>query len=119
MAAFVDQVLVQGMTFQLGVGSFVVGMLLAAFLRAFLTGIQLRILRRLQNRLAVGETSRFVRHMLRLPASYYAQRYAGEVRGGWHRTERGCRWRMYSQGQLATTAIDILSGWCCIQPAGK
>ena len=103
MAAFVDQVLVQGMT-DWG-RPLVIGMLLTAFLRAFLTGIQLRILRRLQNRLAVAETSRFVRHLLRLPASYYAQRYAGEVSS---RIELNDQVADVLSGQLATTAIDIL-----------
>jgi ATP-binding cassette, subfamily C, bacterial len=103
MAAFVDQVLVQGLT-DWG-RPLVVGMLIAACLRAFLTGIQLRILRRLQNRLAVAETSRFVRHLLRLPASYYAQRYAGEVSS---RIELNDQVADVLSGQLATTAIDIL-----------
>ncbi len=103
MAAFVDQVLVQGLT-DWG-RPLVVGMLIATYLRAFLTGIQLRILRRLQNRLAVAETSRFVRHLLRLPASYYAQRYAGEVSS---RIELNDQVADVLSGQLATTAIDIL-----------
>ncbi len=101
--AFVDRVLVQGLA-DWG-RPLVLGMFLAAALRAFVGALQLRILRRLQNRLAVAETSRFVRHLLRLPASFYAQRYAGEVS---NRIELNDQVADVLSGRLATTSIDAL-----------
>jgi NHLM bacteriocin system ABC transporter peptidase/ATP-binding protein len=103
MAAFVDKVLVEGL------GDWgrplVLGMFGAAVMRAFLGAIQLRILRRLQNRLAVAETSRFVWHLLRLPASYYSQRAAGEVSS---RVALNDQVAEVLSGRLATSTIDAL-----------
>jgi NHLM bacteriocin system ABC transporter peptidase/ATP-binding protein len=103
MAAFVDKVLVEGLA-DWG-RPLVLGMLGAAALRAFLGAIQLRILGRLQNRLAVAETSRFVWHLLKLPASYYSQRAAGEVSS---RIALNDQVAEVLSGRLATTSIDIL-----------
>jgi ATP-binding cassette subfamily C protein len=103
MAAFVDKVLVEGL------GDWgrplVLGMFVAAAMRAFLGAIQLRILRRLQSRLAVAETSRFVWHLLKLPASYYSQRAAGEVSS---RITLNDQVAEVLSGRLATTSIDAL-----------
>ncbi len=103
MATFVDKVLVEGFT-DWG-RPLVLGMFATVVLRAFLGGIQLRILRGLQNRLAVSETSRFVWHLLRLPASYYAQRAAGEVSS---RIALNDQVAEILSGRLATTSIEIL-----------
>jgi ATP-binding cassette subfamily C protein len=103
MAAFVDKVLVEGMS-DWG-RPLVLGMLATAMLRVFLSGLQFRILRRMQNRLSVTETSRFVWHLLRLPASYYSQRGAGEVSS---RIVLNDQVADILSGKLATTSIDIL-----------
>src|SRR5208283_2942849 len=103
MAAFVDRVLVDG---QSDWGRpLVLGMLMAALLRGLLGAIEFRILRRLQIRLAVANSGRFVRHLLKLPASYYAQRYAGEVSS---RIALNDNVAAILSGQLATTSIDAL-----------
>jgi ATP-binding cassette, subfamily C, bacterial len=103
MAAFVDRVLVDG---QSDWGRpLVLGMLIAALLRGLLGAIEFRILRRLQIRLAVGNSGRFVKHLLKLPASYYAQRYAGEVSS---RIALNDNVAAILSGQLATTSIEAL-----------
>jgi NHLM bacteriocin system ABC transporter peptidase/ATP-binding protein len=102
MAAFLDKVLVEGMA-DWG-RPLVLGMVATAMLRVFLSSLQFRILRRLQNRLSVAETSRFVRHLLRLPASYYSQRGAGEVSS---RIVLNDQVADILSGKLATTSIDI------------
>lgn len=43
------------------------------------TSLQLRALRRLGSRLALSLTNRFMHHLLALPASFYVQRFAGEI----------------------------------------
>ena len=55
------------------------GLLVTVILQALLTLLQLRYLRALKIKLAVGMASRFVWHVLRLPVSFYAQRFAGEI----------------------------------------
>ncbi len=103
MEAFVDKVLVQGLH-DWG-RPLVLGMLLAALLRGFLGAVELGILRRLQTRLAVSSSARFVRHLLQLPASYYSQRYTGEIAG---RIALNDRVADVLSGRLATTALDVL-----------
>lgn len=101
MEVFVDRVLIEGLR-DWG-RPLVVGMLLAALLRGVLGLIELRILRRLQIRLAVANSGRFVRHLLDLPAAYYAQRYAGEVTS---RVVLNDNVAEILSGRLATTVID-------------
>lgn len=55
------------------------GMVVTIILQGLLTLLQLRYLRGLRIKLAVGMASRFVWHVLRLPTSFYAQRFAGEI----------------------------------------
>ncbi|MGB3493299.1 MAG: NHLP family bacteriocin export ABC transporter peptidase/permease/ATPase subunit [Elainellaceae cyanobacterium] len=76
---FIDSVLLEGRTswlpYILG------GMMTVVVLQGLLTLLQLSYLRSLRIKLAVGLSSRFIWHILRLPVSFYAQRYAGEISG--------------------------------------
>ncbi len=74
---FVDSVLLEGRFDWLPY--LLIGLLLTAVVQGWLTALQLRYLRSLQIKLAVGMTSRFVWHVLRLPVGFYAQRFAGEI----------------------------------------
>ena len=74
---FVDSVLLEGRFDWLPY--LLVGLLLTAVVQGWLTALQLKYLRSLQIKLAVGMTSRFVWHVLRLPVGFYAQRFAGEI----------------------------------------
>jgi len=74
---FVDAVLLEGRFDWLPY--LLVGLALTALVQGWLTALQLRYLRSLQIKLAVGMTSRFVWHVLRLPVEFYAQRFAGEI----------------------------------------
>ncbi len=55
------------------------GMGVTVIVQSLLTALQLRYLRALKVKLSVGMSSRFVWHVLRLPAGFYAQRFAGEI----------------------------------------
>jgi len=103
LQVFVDQVLVQRL--EDWVRPIIIGVLLAAFLRAALTAIQQRLLRRLQLKLAVTTASRFVWHLLRLPADFYAQRFSGEIAG---RIALNDRVADQLSGPLASTVVDLL-----------
>jgi NHLM bacteriocin system ABC transporter peptidase/ATP-binding protein len=55
------------------------GMGFAALMMGLLTWIQQVYLLRLETRLAVGSSSRFLWHVLRLPTEFFSQRYAGDI----------------------------------------
>ncbi|MEM1240427.1 MAG: NHLP family bacteriocin export ABC transporter peptidase/permease/ATPase subunit [Cyanobacteria bacterium P01_H01_bin.26] len=57
------------------------GIALVVLVQGLLTALQLRYLRALKIKLAVGMASRFVWHVLQLPVGFYAQRFAGEISG--------------------------------------
>jgi ATP-binding cassette subfamily C protein len=98
---FVDDILVHGR--QLWLRPLLVGMALAAILQGSLTLLRLRYLRRLKIKLAVGMSSRFLWHILRLPVGFYAQRFAGEIS---NRTTLNDQVADVLAGRLATTIID-------------
>ncbi|MBD2730573.1 NHLP family bacteriocin export ABC transporter peptidase/permease/ATPase subunit [Nostoc sp. FACHB-892] len=98
---FVDEILVEGR--QLWLRPLLLAMALAAILQGSLTLLRLRYLRRLKIKLAVGMSSRFLWHILRLPVSFYAQRFSGEIS---NRTTLNDQVADVLAGQLATTIID-------------
>lgn len=100
---FVDEILIQGRQFWLRPLLF--AMAIAVVLQGALTLLQLRYLRRLKIKLAVGMSSRFLWHILRLPVSFYAQRFAGEISS---RTRLNDQVADILSGQLATTAINFV-----------
>ena len=79
------------------------GMCATILLQALLTGLQLRYLRSLKVKLSVSMTSQFVWHVLRLPVSFYSQRYAGEISD---RIEVNDSVADVISGRLTTTAIS-------------
>jgi ATP-binding cassette subfamily C protein len=100
---FVDKVLVQG--FHDWLRPLLLGLLLTTVLQAVLVRLRLVYLRRFKLKLAMGMSAGFLGHLLRLPAGFYAQRYAGEVAGRLHVND-GVAGLL--SGRLATTAIDAV-----------
>jgi ATP-binding cassette, subfamily C, bacterial len=100
---FVDEVLVQGRRAWLFPLLWSMG--LAALLQAIITLLRLRYLRKLKVKLNVGMSSRFLWHILRLPMSFYAQRFAGEISNRAHLNDFVAD---ILSGKLATTAIDTI-----------
>lgn len=100
---FVDEILIQGR--QHWLRPLLLAMAIAAILQGALTLLRLRYLRRLKIKLAVGMSSRFLWHILRLPISFYAQRFAGEIS---NRTSLNDQVADILSGQLATTVIDTV-----------
>jgi ATP-binding cassette subfamily C protein len=100
---FVDEILIQGR--QHWLRPLLLTMAITAIIQGGLTLLRLRYLRRLKIKLAVGMSSRFLWHILRLPVSFYAQRFAGEIS---NRTSLNDQVADILSGQLATTAIDTL-----------
>ena len=79
-------------------------MAITAVFQGALTLLQLRYLRRLKIKLAVGMSGSFLWHILRLPIGFYAQRFAGEISD---RTRLNDQVAEVLSGQLATTVIDM------------
>ncbi len=100
---FVDDILVQQR--QHWLRPLLLAMAIAAVLQGLLTLLRLRYLRRLKVKLAVGLSSRFLWHILHLPVSFYAQRFAGEIS---NRTTLNDQVADILSGKLATTAIDAV-----------
>jgi len=74
---FVDSVLLENRRDWLPALLFAMGG--AALLTGALTWIQQVYLLRLETRMAVGSSSRFLWHVLRLPTEFFSQRYAGDI----------------------------------------
>ncbi len=81
------------------------GMAATAVIRMILTWLQQYFLLRLETKLAVKTASDFFNHILRLPVSYFSQRYAGEIGS---RILINDKVASIVSGKLASTALDTL-----------
>jgi ATP-binding cassette, subfamily C, bacterial len=100
---FIDQVLVERRTDWFR--PLILGMLFTAIVNGLLTLIQLQFLRRMKIKLALGMSSQFLWHILRLPVSFYDQRFAGEIAS---RVQLNDRLANVLSGKLATTVISAV-----------
>jgi ATP-binding cassette, subfamily C, bacterial len=82
-----------------------VAMIIALVTQALLKLIQLRYLQRLRIALSLKLASRFVWQLLRLPSTFYAQRFSGEVA---NRSVINDKLAATLSGRLAQTAIDVV-----------
>jgi NHLM bacteriocin system ABC transporter peptidase/ATP-binding protein len=101
---FVDEYLVGGMSDW--VRPLLLGMGLTALLRAGLTGLQQSRLLYLETRLALTSSSTFFWHVLRLPAEFFNQRYAGDIA---QRVGSNDVVAHLLSGELATQAIGAVT----------
>jgi len=74
---FVDNYLIQ--RFDDWLAPILIGMACTGLAVSAITALQKHILLKLQTKLAVASSSRFLWHTLRLPLAFFSQRYAGEV----------------------------------------
>ena len=74
---FVDSVLLEGR--QDWLRPLLLAMALVALILGALTWLQQAYLLRLETRMAVGGSSRFLWHVLRLPVEFFSQRYSGDI----------------------------------------
>ncbi|MFN6439814.1 MAG: NHLP family bacteriocin export ABC transporter peptidase/permease/ATPase subunit [Nostoc sp. DedSLP01] len=84
----------------------ILGIIFTAGLSGFLTLLQLQFLRQMKIKLSVGMKSRYLWHILRLPVSFYDQRYAGEISS---RMQLNDSIADMLSGELATTVIAAAS----------
>jgi ATP-binding cassette, subfamily C, bacterial len=100
---FIDEVLVSDRGDWLR--PLLLSMVVMAIVEGILTLIQLRFLRRMNIKLSMGMSSQFIWHILRLPVSFYEQRFAGEISSRIHLNDRLAQ---VLSGELATTAISAV-----------
>ena len=100
---FVDEILIEG-RFQ-WLRPLLLAMAITAIFQVVLKLLQFRYLRRLKIKLAVGMSSRFFWHILRLPTDFYAQRFAGEI---CNRISLNDTVAESLSGELATTMISTV-----------
>jgi NHLM bacteriocin system ABC transporter peptidase/ATP-binding protein len=100
---FIDEYLVGGR--ESFIRPLLVGMGLTAVIRMILTYLQEYYLLRMETKLAITTSSDFFNHILRLPVTYFSQRYAGEIGS---RVQINNKVAQVVSGKLATTMLDCI-----------
>lgn len=100
---FIDEILVEGRYDWLR--PLLLGMLVTTAIRGLLAGLRLTYLRKLMLKLSASMSGSFMWHILRLPSSFYAQRFAGEISS---RSQLNDKVADILSGRLATTVIDTV-----------
>lgn len=103
---FVDEILIGGSTRWLG--PLVLGLGIAAALRAVLTALQQHYLMRSSTKLAISTTGRFLWHVLRLPMEFFGQRHAGDIT---NRISGNERVASVLTGDLATSVLGLITAF--------
>lgn len=101
---FVDDILVQHLRSWLV--PLLIGMALTAVLRAALTIVRQSLLTRLQAKLSVVTTSRFLWRVLALPLEFFTQRHAGDIASRVAANETIAR---LLSGGIASNALSLMS----------
>jgi NHLM bacteriocin system ABC transporter peptidase/ATP-binding protein/NHLM bacteriocin system ABC transporter ATP-binding protein len=101
---FVDEILVQNHRDWLR--PLLIAMALTALVRLAAVALQQVYLTRLETRLGLTESVRFLEHVLRLPVSFFQHRFAGDIVG---RIMSSARVARLISGELATTAVSLLT----------
>ena len=100
---FIDEYLVGGQGWM--IRPLLIAMTCTIAIQAGLTWLREYYLLRLETRLALGTSSSFFQHIIRLPAAYFGQRFAGEIGSRVAINDQVAR---IVSGKLATTAIDMV-----------
>jgi NHLM bacteriocin system ABC transporter ATP-binding protein/NHLM bacteriocin system ABC transporter peptidase/ATP-binding protein len=101
---FIDEILVEGHHDWLR--PLLLAIALTALLRLAASGLQQVYLTRLEVRLTLGESLKFLGHVLRLPVAFFQHRFTGDLVTRAASTPRVAQ---LISGELATTAISLLT----------
>lgn len=82
----------------------ILGIIATAFFTALMTWILQRTLNRFQQKLSILFSSRFFWHLLRLPMSFFAQRYVGDINARVYACDRMAG---LVSGQLASNGVNL------------
>jgi NHLM bacteriocin system ABC transporter peptidase/ATP-binding protein len=100
---FVDDYLVHGMTDW--IRPLLLGMLATAAMRGGLTWLQKHYLNRLETKLSVAGSGKFLWHVLRLPVDFYTQRFSGDIAA---RVAINKRLAHVMASDMANAAVDLV-----------
>jgi NHLM bacteriocin system ABC transporter peptidase/ATP-binding protein len=100
---FVDSILIGGSS--LWLRPVLLAMAATALIRALLTHLQQRSLLRLETKLSLTSSSRFLWHVLRLPVEFFAQRYPGDIAS---RVTINDSVAVLLSGELATNLVGVV-----------
>jgi len=100
---FVDDILIEGSRTWLR--PLILAMIVTALVRGLLTHLQQRGLLRMEMKLALSASSRFLWHVLRLPMEFFAQRFGGDIVS---RVEINDTVAALLSGELATNLVNIM-----------
>ncbi len=101
---FVDEILIEGHREWLKPLLLTMGV--TALLRLAAAALEQASLTRLEARLTLDESFKFVRHVLRLPITFFQQRFTGDIVARAASTARVAR---LISGELASTAVSLLT----------
>lgn len=101
---FVDDVLIPGS--ETLMTPLLIGLGVAAVFSASLTWLQQACLARMETKLATVATTRFFAHLVRLPATFFAQRSAGDIA---NRVASNDKIARMISGEMATSVVNMLS----------
>ncbi|MEW6363693.1 MAG: NHLP family bacteriocin export ABC transporter peptidase/permease/ATPase subunit [Acidobacteriota bacterium] len=101
---FVDDYLVAGM--DSWIKPLLLAMGLTAVMRGVLTWLQQRFLLRLQTRMTLSSSSKFLWHVLHLPIEFFSQRFGGEIGS---RVAINDRIGQLLSGDLATSVLNLVT----------
>lgn len=100
---FVDDILIGGKDDWLA--PLLLGMLMTALLRGWLTWLQHRYLLKMESKISITASSKFWWHVLRLPVDFFSQRSAGDITSRMQSNDRVAR---LLSGRLAAATINLV-----------
>jgi len=100
---FIDNILLGGKDYWLR--ALVWGMVITGMIQVILTYIKNQYLLKMQTKIAIITSGKFLWHVLRLPVQFFSQRYAGDIS---QRMQSNDSVAMFLSGQLASTVINCV-----------
>ncbi|MDD2189731.1 MAG: NHLP family bacteriocin export ABC transporter peptidase/permease/ATPase subunit [Eubacteriales bacterium] len=100
---FIDDVLLGGKDYWLR--ALVWGMVITGIIQVILTYVKNQYLLKMQTKIAIITSGKFLWHVLRLPVQFFSQRYAGDIS---QRMQSNDSVAAFLSGQLASTVINCV-----------
>lgn len=100
---FVDDILLGGKNSW--IIPLLLGMGLTAVFRGILAGLQKYYLLRMETKIAITNSSRFLWHILKLPTEFFSQRTAGDITSRMQSNDRVAK---FLSGKLTAAAVNLL-----------
>ncbi|MDD3169904.1 MAG: cysteine peptidase family C39 domain-containing protein, partial [Eubacteriales bacterium] len=100
---FIDDILLGGKTYW--IRALVWGIVITGVIQALLTFLQGQYLLKMQTKIAIISSGKFLWHVLRLPVGFFSQRYAGDIS---ERMQSNDTVAQFLSGQLASTVINVV-----------